>query len=213
MALSTFAELKAATADYLNRTDLTSQIPDFITLCEARLRRTIRTKHTSILETTLPSGDTSITLPENMVEVLSVAFSGATLGSALVMIPYNVLLEQRRLNTTAAIPRFCAIVGEALEFAPTPDDDYTVQIEVEGPFTPLSNAATSNWILDDYPDVYLYGTLAEAAPFLKDDQRIPVWNGRFQAAMDELDKARSRWQFPGPVNVAIPPTFSGVPAR
>jgi len=213
MALTTYTELKASVADFLNRTDLTSQIPDFISLCEARLRRTIRTKHTSILQATLVAADTSITLPASLVEVVSVAISGSTWSSALTMVPHNVLLEKRRLYTSAAIPRYCALVGERLEFAPTPNADYVVDIEVEGPFVPLSSTVTTNWILDDYPDVYLYGTLAESAGYLKDDDRIPMWDGRFKMAMQELEQARDRWKFPGPMNVPVPSTFADVAPR
>jgi hypothetical protein len=213
MALTTYAQLQSVVADYLNRTDLTTQIPDFITLCESRIRRTIRTKHTSVLQATLVADDTSLAFPAHLSDILSVSLSGTTHQAVLTLVSHSVLLEKRRLYTASRTPVWCAIVGDTLEFAPTSDDTYTVDIEVEGPFVPLSDSATSNWLLDDYPDVYLYGTLAESAPFLKDDERVPMWNGRFEKAMGELEQARDRWRFPGPLNVPVPRTFADRPQR
>lgn len=208
MALTTYTELKTAVADWLNRSDLTSQIPDFISLCEARIRRTVRTKHTSILQATLAAGDKSVALPAGVADLLSVSLSGSTYGDTLTTVSHSVLLAKRRLYTSAGTPVWCAIVGETLEFAPTADTAYTVDIEVEGPFEALSSTVATNWILDDYPDVYLYGTLAESAGFLIDDDRLPTWNGRYEKAMAELEQARDRWKFPGPVNVPVPRTFA-----
>ena len=44
MAISTYAELKSAVATWINRSDLTIQIPDFISLTEANMNRTLRTR-------------------------------------------------------------------------------------------------------------------------------------------------------------------------
>lgn len=214
MALTTYTELKAAVASWLNRDDLTTQIPDFITLCEARLKRTLRTRHTSILQATLSAGDTSLALPSGLTEILSISTSDAVNNSrVLTTLSYPQLMEKRRFHTTAGVPVWCAVVGETVEFAPAPDDDYTVNIEVEGPLVALSDSAPSNWILDDYPDVYLYGALAESAPFLREDERVPLWNGRFQAAIDELEAARSRSLWPSAITVPVPDAFSGTPPR
>lgn len=208
MALNSYSALQTAVATWLNRDDLTAVIPDFIALCEARIRRTIKTRHTSVIQASLAADDSSVDLPDNVSEVLSVSISDSTLGSRLEVLPYNELVEWRRLYPTAGIPTRYSLVDGEIELAPTSDGAYTINVEIEGPFEALSNSNTTNWILDSYPDVYLYGTLAESAPFLKDDERIIVWDGRFQKAMDELDKARDRWKYSGPVSVPVPRIFS-----
>ena len=213
MALDTYSALQTSIADFLNRSDLTSVVPDFITLCEARIRRNIRTRHTSILQATLASGDAKLTFPADIVEVVTVAISGSALGSQVELIAHDDLLEKLRLYTTSGTPRFASIVGEELWFAPLPDADYTIDIEVEGPFVPLSNAAPSNWILADYPDVYLYGALTESAPYLKDDARVRTWDTRFRGALEELERNRDRWKYPSMSVMPIPRTFAEVPPR
>ena len=53
-------------------------------------------------------------------------------------------------------------------------------------FTALSDSATTNDMLTNNPDVYLYGTLLEAEPFLGNDQRVPLWLAAFQKAVDDI---------------------------
>ena len=197
MSLDRYSALQASVADWLNRTDLTAVIPDFITLCEADLRTRLKTKHTSILQATLAAGDKSIALPAYLLEIVSVAISGSTLGSALHIVSYEALLRYRVQYPTSAVPLFCAVVGDTLEFAPTPGGNYTLDIEVEGPFVPLSITAVTNWILEDYPHVYLFGALLESASYLKDDDRTKVWGAKYERALAQLAVARERWQFPG----------------
>lgn len=208
MALTTYAELKAAVADWLNRTDLTTQIVDFIALAEARIARTISSPNTSILQATLTAGDDALTLPAKLTALVSVCLSGSYIGSRVEIVSHAVLVEKRRLYPMGTVPRYCAVVGETLEFAPIVSADITVDIEVEGPFVPLSDAAPTNWILTDHPDLYLYGALAESAPYLKDDVRVAMWNGRFQVALKELRETREAWRFPTPTNVPVPRTFA-----
>lgn len=197
MPLTTYTELKASVADWLNRTDLTAVIPDFITLCEADLRTRLKTRHTSILQATLTAGDTSVALPADLLEIVSVAISGSTAGSALQIVSHEALLRYRVQYTTAAMPLFCAVVGDDLEFAPIPGGNYTLDIEVGGPFVPLSGTVATNWILTDYPQVYLNGALLESATYLKDDDRMKVWGAKYERALAQLAVARERWQFPG----------------
>ena len=213
MALDTYAHLQSSIADFLNRSDLTSVVPDFITLCEARIRRNLRTKDTSIVPVTLGSGEASITIPAGVLEVVSLGLSGSALGAEVEIIAHDDLLERLRLYTTAGTPRFASIVGSTIMFAPLPDADYPVDLEVEGPFVPLSNAAPSNWILADYPDVYLYGSLVESAPYLKDDARVRVWDTRFRGALEELERNRDRWKYPSMSVMPTPRTFAEVPPR
>ena len=45
--------------------------------------------------------------------------------------------------------------------------------------TTLGGAVTTNWLLTAHPDIYLYGTLLESAPYLKDDARVVVWQTEY----------------------------------
>jgi len=73
MALTTYAELQTAVANYLARTDLTSQIPDFIYLAETRLRRQLRINE-MLTQTSLTVSANQITLPTDFLELRDIHF-------------------------------------------------------------------------------------------------------------------------------------------
>ena len=72
--------------------------------------------------------------------------------------------------------------------APTPDADYTIELHYK--FRPASLTTTSGsettWLSDNAPDALLYGTLVEAATFLKVPEEIGQYEQRFIAATAAL---------------------------
>ena len=67
MAFTTYTELKASVADYLARTDLTAQIPDFITLAEKRLKRDLRIRQMlKVVTATMTAADATVALSGNI---------------------------------------------------------------------------------------------------------------------------------------------------
>ena len=187
MALSTFAELKTSIADWLLRTDLTSVIPDLITLAEAQMNRDI--KHWRMETTTDLSVSTQYTtLPTDFIEA-----TRATLDTSP---PYRIELISRgdmqerreRTSNTTGKPVALAITHGKLEVYPTPDSTYTVEFEYLARPGALSDSNTSNWVLTYHPDVYLFGALLNAAPYLVDDARIPVWAGLYKAAIEAVNR-------------------------
>jgi hypothetical protein len=98
-------------------------------------------------------------------------------------------------NDTGGIPRYYAHVGDSFEFYPTPDTSYTGGIVYTAKVPALSISNTSNWLLTEAPDVYLYGSLIQSAPYLVEDARIAVWAGLYRDAVDRLNNASnaSKW--------------------
>src|SRR5262249_4236945 len=70
-----------------------------------------------------------------------------------------------------------------------PDMIYTGTLVYWQSFTPLSGSTPSNWILASHPDVYLYGALTQAAPYLIDDARLLTWGNLFTTALEDLLKS------------------------
>ena len=68
----------------------------------------------------------------------------------------------------------------------------------------LTDVETFNWILTEYPDIYLYGSLVHAAPYLADDQRITVWAALYQSAVDALNQDNTKSRVSGPLRMGIP---------
>ena len=196
MALTTFAELKSSIADFLNRDDLASVIPDFITLAEADMNRTVR--HWRQEARTSQTIDAQYEdLPADFLEVVRYyVTSGDT--NSLELISQGEMLERRErsLNTTGK-PQYYAITAGQAEFYPTPDGSYTAELYYMQRIAALSDSNTSNWVLQYYPDAYLYGALVHSAPYLADDNRTVVWSSLYQNAINAINMESEKAKFGG----------------
>jgi hypothetical protein len=203
-----YSELQNAVADWLNRADLTSVIPTFVQLTEARLQRRLKSRSTTTVPVVLAQGEGTVALPLGIIDVQSVTITTPSKQGAIDIAAYAAVESHRQRNPMAGTPRLGAVVGTTLHVAPLADQAYDLAVECQLPFTPLLLAADSNWILAAHPDAYLFGALAESAPYLKDDERVALWEGRFQTALEEIDAARERTLWPAPLVRPMPNTFA-----
>jgi hypothetical protein len=191
MALTTYTELKASVADWLNRTDLTSVVPDFIALAEAQIERTLRTRQMIVRATA--SIDTEYSaVPADFLETKSIKLNTNPV-TALAFESIDALDSLKSTTyISAGKPQYFGIVGGQIRVLPVPDNTYTAELIYYAKLTKLSNSVASNWLLAQAPDVYLYGSLMQAAPYLKDDARIPVWAAIYTRGLEELQIADDR---------------------
>ena len=196
MALTTYDELKAAIADWLNRTDLTGRIPDFIALTEASLNRDLRTREMVTVATlTTTAGDTTLDLDADIAEIRNVVVQ-TNPKVVLRALPIQTLDERYALAVSGK-PLAYAVRGTELKLGPAPDAVYGVELTYYAKIAALSAENASNWVLDAHPDLYLYGALVQAEPFLGDDARIQVWAELYGRALAMLDAADDRAQWAG----------------
>lgn len=196
MAFDTFTNLKTALADYLVRTDLTSQIADFIHLTESMVTYgdlasgteplRVRQMETTSADNTPSSGD--ITLATDFLEMISVRYTATNQTELDYATPK--WLQAAYPDTTAGTPRFYTIVGSTLSIRPTGssdiDYDYYQQI-------PALADNETNWLLSAVPSVYLHGSLYHAAVFgalSREDGAAHL--GLFKAAIDGLTRQDRR---------------------
>jgi hypothetical protein len=108
------------------------------------------------------------------------------------------MLEYRQ-NTSdiAGIPKFYANIGDTIEVFPTPAAEYQMQLQYYAKTPALSDSNTDNWLLSDAPDIYLYGALVQAAPYLNDDARVQTWAALYSAAIQSLQKSSDDTRFAG----------------
>ena len=196
MPITTYTELKTNIADFLNRDDLTSVSSTFVSLAEADLNRQIR--HWRQEKRSTAEIDTQYSaIPADMLEVIRFYItSGDT--RPLELISQAEMLDRkfRNLNTSGQ-PAYYAVTAGELEVYPVPDGTYTSEFYYFGKTDALSDSNTSNWILEHYPDAYLYGSLIHSAPYLKDDARIQVWAALYQSAIDSINQASEKAKFGG----------------
>ena len=275
MALSTFSELKTEIANYVDRSDLTNQIPTFIKLAEARINRLLRVR---IMETvkiiSLISGVKRYPLPSDYLQlrtiqydassvadttlsaeindsVASIALTSATgftsTGTILIgteqitytgistdtltgctrgangttaaehvngktvieiytvftagtistnvdkrISPLNYVTPQLlpRINagSITGIPEAYTMRAGYLLMGPVPSSSYMMEIDYYAKVAALSDAAPTNDMLTNNPDLYLYGSLLEAEPFLMNDARVQLWANAFRQSMTDLQE-------------------------
>ena len=196
MPITTYTDLKTSIASWLNRDDLTSVIPDFISLAEAGINRDLR--HYKMIERADATLDSRyVQMPADWMETVRFSItSGDTY--RLELVSRDDMLEYRQKTAdTSGRPRFYANIGDTIEVFPTPDADYTMQLQYYAKTPALSDSNASNWLLLDAPDVYLYGTLIQSAPYLQDDARTQTWAALYAAALQSLQKASDDTRFAG----------------
>jgi len=191
MALSTYAELKTSIGDWLNRSDLTAAIPDFISLSEAQVERTLRTRQ-MIVRANASFDAQYGAVPADFLETKSLKLTSTNPQTPLQFLSIDALDNKASEYTGSGKPRFFGVVGGQFRLVPVPDATYTTELTYYAKLTKLSNSVTTNWLLASSPDIYLYGALLQAAPYLQDDARIPVWSSLYDRAMIELQTADDR---------------------
>ena len=196
MAITTYAELQSSIADFLNRDDLASVATSFISLAEADMQRRVR--HWRMEKRSTAELDTQYSaIPADFVEVIRFhVTSGDT--KPLELISQAELLDRKAksLNTSGA-PAYYAFTAGELEVYPAPDGTYDVELYYIASIPALSDSNTSNWLLEQYADAYLYGSLVHSAPYLKDDARIQVWAALYQSAIDAINAESERSKYGG----------------
>tara|TARA_R110000851_G_scaffold82383_2_gene180551 strand:+ start:1718 stop:2347 length:630 start_codon:yes stop_codon:yes gene_type:complete len=175
MAISNYSELQTAVANWLDRDDLAARIPEFIALCEARFNRSLRIRAMETLDISVDtvSGTSTVALPTGYVQMRDISL----ITSPITQLQYLTPEIMNRLNAGSFTgkPETYTIIANNILFGPTPDAVYDISMLYYKTFDALTDAAPTNWVITNAPDVYLYGALLEAEPFLMNDQRVQLW--------------------------------------
>lgn len=208
MAISTYTELQAAAANWLARDDLTSRIPEFVALCEAKLNRALfvrqmETRSTTSVDTTDDEPE-FISLPSDFQSMRRIRLSSVT-GKPRLQYLDGAQADEKRYGSgnVSAQPKYFTIMGSEIELIPTPDDDYTIEM-VYRKYIPALSLNSTNWLLTLAPDIYLYGTLLESAPYIKEDERLQVWAQGFSQTLESLNGLGQLSQYnSGPMTMTV----------
>lgn len=204
MAISNYSNLQTGIADFLNRDDLTSVIPTFIDMAQGQINRDVR--HWK-METTANIDITSDFgyMPTGWLETKNVLYypdiSDTTKYHPLEYLSQNAF-DERKMNSENKVgePEYytlSAVNGvPVINVFPQPKDRtndkvllyYLTKYD-------LTVANTSNWLVLDFPDVYLYGSLIHAAIYLKDDERLPMFTQMYNAAVQRVNASSTESEF------------------
>lgn len=207
--IASYSDLQAAITEWLARdqdTTLIARIPSFVQLFECRMNRGLFFRQMETRSTTLTDPNASepefITLPSDFQSMRRIRLTSVT-GKPLLEFKSTVQMDEYRAQTADVNgqPAFFSIFGSEIELAPTPDAAYTIEMIYRQYLPPLASNAT-NWLLTLAPDLYLYGSLMESAPYIKEDARLSTWGTLHQTALDALNSLQMTAAFnAGPLRI------------
>lgn len=189
MSISTYNELLTALENHLDRSDLSSRLPEFVTLGESRIGREVKARQMEQRVSTTPTSGYS-NLPSDFVSIRGVRITGSNIGWLDYMTP-DAFFAQFPSGSSWATNKY-TIFGDELVFPSTPTGDIELWYfkKLEALSLSTSSLFTSN------PDLYLYAALTTSAPYLKDDKRIAVWEGLYRQVRDSVNVAHEHGRFP-----------------
>ncbi len=198
MALNSYTNLKTAIANFLARDDLTSEIDDFIDLTEADFNRRLRVRSMETVDSSFTVDTETEALPTGFLQARSFILTSATPDQTLEL---TTVFHQA--NTAgferSGVPRMYSIEGSNFRFSPIPDSTYTARLTFYKAFDSIDGTTTTNHILTNHPDVYLYGALYFASTFIRgmDQATVIQFKTQYEAALKQVEDADEKDKYNG----------------
>lgn len=186
-----YSELQSEIGDWLNRSDLTAVIPTFISLAEVGLERVLRVRQ--MMARANATIDTQYSaLPSDFLEAKTFKLTSTSPLQPVSFATIDEMDDFDSKTTASGRPLYFTIVGNQIRVHPLPDGNYTGELTYYAKLPRLSGSITTSWLLTSSPDAYLYGALLQAAPYLKDDERLNVWSTLYASAVQGMQTSDDR---------------------
>ena len=187
MSIGTYTELQSAVANWLDRDDLTARIPEFISLAEARMNRVLRLRlmENKYTASTVAS-QRNYALPTGYLQMRNFQINTSPVTPVQYVSPE--IYDRLYGSTSTGTPQFYTILAGEVQLGPIPGSVMTMEMLFYKKISALSAANPTEAMLTDNPDIYLYGALMEAEPFVMNDERVPLWMQGFQQAVNDLQE-------------------------
>jgi hypothetical protein len=200
MALANYSDLTTAIANWTARTDLTSRLPEFVSLAESDFNRELRHPSMVVTNTAFPFSAEYVSVPSGMLELRDFYVNTSPRASLVFLSPD----QQTDFFTSTGVPKYYSIIGNQFRFAPIPNGSFTGTL-VYFQSIPGLQANTTNWLMTAHPNLYLFACLYQAALFLQDAEKASTWGGLYQAELASLKGAGQRLKYSGS-GLAVRPT-------
>ena len=201
-AFTSYENLKTNIADYLARNDLNDKIPMFVALAEKRLNRDLRLRQTLQQSTyTLDSGF-QVPTPSDFLEMKDIHIDA----NPIVNLNFKTVSQFYRLDNVSGSgnPINYTLVSNNFVLAPRPTGSSVINMTYYKIPKILSDTNASNEYLDVCPDLLLYASLVESAPFLMNDERLTTWEALYTRGLTSITKSDEQSEFPAqPLAVQI----------
>ena len=191
MAISNYSELNTAVANWLDRDDLTDRIPEFIALAEARFNRLLRIRAMETKQTaSTVASQRNLALPTNFIQMRNLQINTSPITSLEYVTPE--MYDRLYGGSDTGTPKAYTILADEIQLGPIPASVQTIEMLFYKKFDALTSSAATNWMITNAPDVYLYGCLLEAEPFIMNDPRVQLWATAFQQAIKDIQDQDNR---------------------
>lgn len=189
-AVMTYTSLYDDIASYLERSDTATleKIPTFIMLAEQIIAAEIKfLGNLTVNESTMVAGNAVIEKPARWHKTVSMNVVVDGEKKPVFLRKYEYLREYWPDPTQTGVPDYYADYDYThWLIAPTPASNYSFEVLYYQRLQPLDETNQTNWFTEYAPQALLYGSLLQAMPFLKNDDRIPMWQAQYQQIMQIL---------------------------
>lgn len=186
--IATYGDLKSKAASWLNRSNLTDVIPDFVQLAETSIRRDIRCRVQETLTTGTMTGDT-LAFPTRFLDARRLVVGGKK-KTYLTPEEYTDYVAATRTGD------HFTIIGENIYVLnSTSGDAYALLYWLA--FTPFLNDTDTNWLLTNAPEVYLWASCKAGAEYEKDFEAADRFEAKYNAAVAMLNASEKNMRYSG----------------
>ena len=193
MAISNFSELQSAIDNWLHRTLDTARVQEIIALGEAKIRDDLRVREMEFT-TDLTVSSSTVSLPSGYLGARRLYLDGSPKRSLKYVTPehfYSIWA-----SSESGPPKVFTAEADSLEFGPSPDQTYTGKL-LYWKLDALSDASPTQRLLTNNPNIYLYASLSESAPYTGNDERLPMWETKYAQAIDKKKKSNRTDRYGG----------------
>jgi hypothetical protein len=189
-AVMTYDSLVNDIETYLERTDQATieKIPQFIMLAEQVIAADLKILgNLTVAESSMIQGNATLDKPARWRKTVSMNVTVDGKRQPVLLRKYEYLREYWPDPSSTDVPMFyCDYDYTHWLVSPTPDADYNYEVLYYERLQPLDSANQSNWFTQYAPQALLYGSLLQAMPFLKNDERLPMWQAQYDQIMNVL---------------------------
>lgn len=189
-----FGALKTQVLNWMNRSDLSSVVGDFINIANDRASRLLRVPTNEAFVTIALDVNDRAPVPADYVEGKTMTFYAGGRARTLDRKDYREVIE--RGSTENGLPEWFAREFSNFVFAPNPSGVTEVDLYYWACFPELVDDTDTNWLVTDAPEILLYGALSEGSLYLKKEEDAAIWQAKFNAAIEEVQVAladESEW--------------------
>ena len=185
----TYDDLTSTVLQYLERKDaaVVNAIPTFISLAEFEIAQEIKTLgQLQVVESAMTPSNPVLQKPARWRKTVSMSVTVAGKKQPVYLRKYEYLKSYWPDDTQTDVPLYYADTDwDHWYIAPTPAQGYSFEVLYYERIAPLSSTNQTNWLTQNAPNAMLFGTLLQAMPFLKNDQRT-IFQQKYTEALQSL---------------------------